>query len=87
MSTRKRQAVIHFIDGTKIAIRFPVQGGDTATQMAASVRKAIAADRLAVEADGALLIIPARNIKYIHVFPCPESLPDGEVLRGASVVE
>ena len=87
MTKRQRQMVIHFIDGSKITLRFPVQGGDTSTAMAASVRKAIAMEKLAVEADGSLLVIPTRSIKYLNVYPCPEALPDGEVIRGATLSE
>jgi hypothetical protein len=87
MPDRKRQAVFHFVDGSKIAVQFPIQGGNTPTQMAATVRKAIAMDKLAIEADGGLLVIPTRNLKYIRIYPCPEALPDGEVIRGATVLD
>jgi hypothetical protein len=85
MAKRQRQIIIHFTDGTRINVLFPVQGGDTPAQMAATVRKALALDKLAIEADGSLLVIPTRNIKYMKVYPCPEALPDGEVIRGATV--
>jgi len=38
-----------------------------------------------VEVDGALLVIPLRNVKYIQLTPSPKELPVG-VLRGAQIV-
>jgi hypothetical protein len=36
-----------------------------------------------VEADGALVLIPFENVKYLQVYPAPKKLPGG-VIRGAS---
>jgi hypothetical protein len=36
-----------------------------------------------VEADGALLIIPFENVKYIQAYPAPKKLPE-HAIRAAS---
>ena len=42
------------------------------------------ADTLALlEAEGALIVIPFDNVKYVQVHPSPKKLPPG-VIRGAS---
>ncbi len=76
---------IHFMDGSKIALRWPRQAGTGAQIIAANVKKALEADRIMVEADGELLLIPLRNVKYLQINPSPKELPVG-VLRGAQII-
>lgn len=84
-STLRRKLTIFFNDGSKLSATFPKQfEGDPAT-LAAQVRKAIDADKLALEMQGALFIVPMRNVKYIQVTPSPEALPAG-VIRGAMLL-
>jgi hypothetical protein len=78
--------VIRFMDGSKIAVRYPKQGGDDPAAIAASVRKALEADRLMLEVDGNLLFIPLSNVKYLQVTPAPDVLP-ATVLRHARLVD
>ena len=76
---------IHFMDSSKVSLRWPRQAGTGAQIIAANVKKALEADRMIVEVDGALLVIPLRNVKYIQLTPSPKELPVG-VLRGAQIV-
>ena len=77
--------VIHFMDGTKIVFRYPKQAGHDPATIAATIKKALDMDKVVVEASVALLVIPARNIKYIQVTPVPDELPKG-ILRHAEIV-
>jgi len=45
-----------------------------------------AAEKLVLEVDGDLLVIPVRSIKYIQVSPAPAHLPAG-VFRQAKLVD
>lgn len=76
---------IFFMDGSKIALRWPTQDIDPTT-LAITVKKALESDRLMAEIDGELFVIPVRNIKYFQVTPAPERLP-ANVLRGAKVAD
>jgi len=49
-----------------------------------TVKRALEADRILAEVAGELLIIPLGNVKYIHVSPAPEHLPQ-EVLRNVQL--
>ena len=80
------QGVIHFMDGSKIVLKWPAQTGDDPVTVAANIRKELEAERIMAEVGGSLLVIPVRNIKYVQVTPAPEKLPR-EVLRGAWVAE
>ena len=80
----ERGMIIHFADGTKMDVTFPKQ---TKFEDSVSVRleKVLDKPALLVEADGALLVFPFSNIKYLQVYPAPPKLPD-YVIKGASLV-
>jgi hypothetical protein len=66
-----------------MGLNFPKQVKSDET---VSVRLEKILDRAAllVEADGALLVFPFSNVKYLQVYPSPPKLPD-YVIKGASV--
>ena len=83
-STMKPQVrtTVHFMDGTKLALRNSPDEEDTPTSIMVKVRQGLEADKLVAEVDGSLLVIPSANVKYIKISPCPKELPRG-ILRGA----
>jgi hypothetical protein len=76
---------MHFMDGTKLLVRYPRQAGHDPATIAATVKRAIDADKVVVEVDGDLLIIPTRNVKYFQLSPAPEHLPSGVIRQGKIV--
>lgn len=76
---------IYFMDKTKLTLRWPRQAGNDPIEIAATIKKALEADKIMAEVEGRLLVIPVRNIKYIEVSPAPQKLPKG-VLLGAEVM-
>jgi hypothetical protein len=86
MATRTAGLVVRFMDGSKLALRYPKQAGEDPATIVANVRKALEADRLLVEVDDSLLFIPIANVKYIQVTPAPDVLPS-TVLRHARLVD
>ena len=81
--SEKRGLVIHFMDGTKKVLEFPQQVADSDVAAAAKLKEALDARHLVIEAEGALVVIPFENIKYLQAYPAPKKLPAG-VIRGAS---
>ncbi len=79
----ERGMTVHFTDGSKMDLRFPKQVKSDET---VSVRLEKILDRAAllVEADGALLVFPFSNVKYLQVYPSPPKLPD-YVIKDASL--
>lgn len=75
------RAVIHFMDDTKVNLAWPLQSGDDPLTVVTNVRKALEKDRLAIEVQGDLFVIPITNIKYVQIAPAPVNLP-GDVVRG-----
>jgi hypothetical protein len=78
-------AMIYFMDGTKIVLRYPKQAGTDSATIIANLKKALDADKLLIEVDESLIVVPMRNIKYIQITPKPDALPAG-VLRGAKIM-
>jgi hypothetical protein len=82
----KRFLTIHFTDGSKLPMTFPQQADDF-SQIASRVQKALDTNKLAIEVDGELFVIPMNNIKYLQVNPAPEKLPDTVIRSGALRVD
>ena len=79
----QRRMIIHFVDGSKKTLEFPQQVADSDATAAAKLTEALEARHLVLEAEGALLVIPFENVKYIQSYPAPKKLPSG-VIKGAS---
>ena len=84
--SQKRGLIINFMDGTKKVLEFPQQVADSDVAAAAKLKEALEARRLVIEAEGALVVIPFENIKYLQLYPAPKKLPAG-VIRGASFTD
>jgi len=78
----ERGLTIHFMDGTNLRLRFPKQ---TPNEHAAvlKLKEILNARQLLVEAEGALLMIPFENIKYIQSYPAPKKLPETTVVAAS----
>jgi len=78
-----RRLIIHFVDGSKKLLEFPQQVADSDSTMAARLKEALEARHLVIEADGALVVIPFENIRYLQAYPAPKKLPS-YAIKGAS---
>jgi hypothetical protein len=79
----ERRLIIHFNDGSKKLVEFPQQIVDSDATMAARLKEALEARHLVLEAEGALIVIPFENIRYLQVYPAPKKLPS-YAIKGAS---
>lgn len=78
-----RDMTVHFMDGSKMSFSFPKQVTHDEF-VSGRLDKILAKPALIVEADGAALIIPFSNIKYIQMYGVPTKLPD-YVIRNATI--
>ena len=79
----QRGVMIHFVDGTKLNVMFPVQAPNETAALIA-LEEIIKQRHMVVEADGAAMLIPFENIKYLQVYPAPAQMPRFTI-RGASI--
>jgi|tagenome__1003787_1003787.scaffolds.fasta_scaffold20817893_2 hypothetical protein len=72
---------VFFLDGTKASFEYPRQSGKDQAAIVGNVKRAIESERLVIEVDGDLLVIPIRSVKYVQVSPGPDHLPSGVFRR------
>ncbi len=82
MASKNAVMTVTFLDGKCLAFTFPRRTAESPGVLAGQVRKAIEQDRLALEADGDLYLIPMTSVKHITVSPAPDEMPVN-VLKGA----
>jgi 2-keto-3-deoxy-galactonokinase len=84
--TPERTVTLHFIDGTKLSLEFPDQSGNQAARKT-KIADLMAASQLVIEAEGAVLVCPMANIKYMS-FSAPylDSKAMSEVLPRHAIV-
>jgi len=81
-----RTVTLHFIDGTKLSLEFPDQSGSPAARKM-KIAELMAATQLVVEAEGAVLVCPMANIKYMSFSaPFMDSKAMSEVLPRHAIV-
>ena len=82
LMTEPVSLTVFFLDGTKASFVYPRQSGAEQAAIVNTVRKAIEAERLVLEVDGDLVVIPIQSVKYVQLSPAPPHLPSG-ILRRA----
>lgn len=80
-----RQMVIHFNNGSKLELTLPVQIKNSTAAVIEAMKKILESDKLVIEAEGRLIIIPWASVKQLEVSPVPPALPFGAV-KGAKIV-
>ena len=80
-----RKVTIHFNNGSQLELTFPVQIKNSTAAAMEGFKKVMETDKLVIEADGRLLVIPWSSIKQLEVTPVPPALPFGAI-KGAKIV-
>ena len=83
MSDNKRGMLVHFMDGSKKLLEFPPQVSESDAMAAAKIKEALEARHMVLEAEGAMIVIPFDNVKYVQIYPAPKKLPS-YAIKGAS---
>ncbi|MES9950669.1 MAG: hypothetical protein ABW118_17060 [Candidatus Thiodiazotropha sp.] len=78
-----RFLTVHYLDGSSETFTFPKQAKDQYDQMS-KLHDAMTTDRLVIEADSSLHVIPLNSVKRFEFSPLPDKLPDG-IIRHASL--
>lgn len=79
-----RKLVIHFNNGSQMELTFPVQIKNSTAAVIEGIKKIMETDKLVVEAEGKLLVIPWSSVKHLEVTPVPPALPFGAI-KGAKI--
>ena len=77
---------IHFNNGTKMDVTFPTQIKNSLGALVESLKKVLETDKLVIEAEGRLIVIPWASVKYVETSAVPSSaLPFGTI-KGARIL-
>jgi hypothetical protein len=81
----QRFLTIHYMDGTSDSFTFSKQAKDD-YDLATRLKKALTADRIVMEMEGVLTIIPMSAVKRMDFSPVVGSLPE-DVIQGVEPYE
>jgi len=62
----ERQMTIHFNNGTKLEIAFPVQIKNSQGALLEALKRILESDKLAIQAEGRLIVVPWASVKYVE---------------------
>ena len=79
------QVTFFFVNGRKLSVEILKQAGTDMTTAMSNLKKVLDSERIMIEADGDLMVIPVANLTHFRVHPAPDALPGG-IIRGARVV-
>ncbi|MEL0584049.1 MAG: hypothetical protein AAES65_04110 [Candidatus Thiodiazotropha sp. (ex. Lucinoma kazani)] len=78
-----RFLTVHYADGTSETFIFPKQASDRFDLMK-KLHTAMTTDRILIEADDSLHVIPLSAVKRLEFSPVPDEMPEG-IIRGATL--
>lgn len=78
---------VFFTDGEALHFEFPFDEGEEDHASAVSaVREALEKDKVTIEAEGDLYVIPLSSVRYVFATPAPDNLPTDSVIRHARII-
>jgi len=80
-----RKMVVHYNNGKKLELSFPTQIRTSPTAVLEAMKRIMEHDKLAIEAEGKLIVIPWSSVQQLEVSPVPPSLPFGAIKNGKVV--
>ena len=69
--------VVHYNSETRLEISFPVQIRNSPAAVLEAMKRMTESNKLAIEAEGRLIVIPSASVARLEVSPVPPSLPFG----------
>ncbi|HEX9686296.1 MAG TPA: hypothetical protein VGA25_10660 [Burkholderiales bacterium] len=80
----KRGLTIYFNDGSKLSLDFPKQSPNEAAAMM-KLDDVLKKRYMLFEADSTFLMIPFENVRYVQLYPAPDSVQGHTYIKGASM--
>lgn len=80
-----RNLTIYFNNGTQMKVSFPVQIKNSPAAVLETMKRIGEGDKLAIETEGRLIVIPWSSVQYLEVIPAPPAVPYG-VIKGARII-
>ena len=81
-----RQLTIHFNNGSTMKVSFAAMVKNSPSAVLEGIKRAMESDKLVLEADNRLVVIPWVSIKCVELTPVPAALPFGAI-KDAKILE
>lgn len=84
--TDDKEIIVHFNNGSDMQLAFPAQMKNSGAALAEAVKSMLGADKLVIQTEHRLLVIPWGSVKYLETTSLPAAaLPFGAI-KGANIV-
>lgn len=80
-----KHVIIHFNNGSKMELSIPLQVKNSTAVVLEGIKKVMETDKLIIEAEGRLYVIPWSSVKLVELSSLPAALPFGAI-KGAKVL-
>jgi hypothetical protein len=77
----EKHLTIHFNNGQTMAIAFPTQIRDQGAGLLEAFKRIMEADKLAIQTEDRLLVIPWASVQHIEFSPPPATTPFGTIQK------
>jgi hypothetical protein len=81
----ERNLTIHFNNGAKMQLAFPAQIRDSSAGLLEAFKRIMEADKLAIQTENELLVVPWASVQYIELSPPPAATPFGTIQKARLV--
>ncbi len=81
-----RKLTIYFNNGTQMNVSFPVQIKNSTAAVLEAMKKMGQSDKLAIEAEERLIVIPWSSVQHIELAPIPAAVPFGAI-KAARIIQ
>jgi hypothetical protein len=81
----EKRLIIHYNNGTRQEIVFPEQIGNSTAGVLEAFKRIMGADKLAIQAEDRLIMIPWSSVKCLELMPPPITTPFGTIQKARLV--
>ena len=74
-----RHMIIHYNNGAKLEVSFSIQVRNSTAALMEAMKRALEAEKLVIEANDRLVIIPWASVRQVELTPVPAALPFGSI--------
>ena len=77
----EKRLVVHFNNGTNLEVAFPVQIRDSTAGVLEAFKRIMEADKIAIQTEDKLIMIPWASVQHIEFSPPPATTPFGTIQK------
>jgi hypothetical protein len=87
MSSDDKHLIIHFNNGTKMAVSFPTQIKNSIGALVEVAKRLLEADKLVIHTEQRVIVVPWSSVQYVEASAVPPGAIPLGAIKGATIVE